>query len=155
MATRWINIRVRYETYEGMKAAAERDQRSLSNWLAVTVDRVLAEEDARTTPAAPRVPVALDSEALKATIARVTAGTTGPLDAVAKRATKAHKKQRKRIRKQAKKLDEIRKAKQAAQRVAGQPETMEDPVRGIRYDRVVDESRTSAPAPDPERAVSN
>jgi predicted HicB family RNase H-like nuclease len=39
---RWVNVRVGEELYERIKAAAEADRRSLSNWIGVACEEKLA-----------------------------------------------------------------------------------------------------------------
>jgi hypothetical protein len=41
MPTRWVHLRVDEQIYDRMKAAAEADRRSLSNWVAVACERAL------------------------------------------------------------------------------------------------------------------
>lgn len=43
MATRWVHFRVEEEIAEQMRLAAIADRRSLSNWVALTVERALSE----------------------------------------------------------------------------------------------------------------
>lgn len=42
--TRWVHFRVDERVLERAKKAAEADRRSLSNWVALTVERALAED---------------------------------------------------------------------------------------------------------------
>lgn len=44
MPVRWVHFRVEEDLHEKMRAAAAADRRSLSNWLALTLERVLEEE---------------------------------------------------------------------------------------------------------------
>lgn len=44
MAIRWCHFRITDELLEQAKAAAADDRRSLSNWLAITVEKALAAE---------------------------------------------------------------------------------------------------------------
>jgi predicted HicB family RNase H-like nuclease len=39
--TRWVHFRIAEELYERARAAATADRRSLSNWLALVVERAL------------------------------------------------------------------------------------------------------------------
>jgi hypothetical protein len=43
MPARWVHTRVDDAMYERMHAAAEREQRSLSNWMRLTITRALNE----------------------------------------------------------------------------------------------------------------
>lgn len=160
-SSRWTNIRVDRELHERMAEAARRDHRSITSWLAVTLERVLAEADAGARYSrldAVLRPPGLDPEVLRArsaAIAEATAAATRPLDMALKSAERAQSDQHKRLKKQAKALRKILKAKEAERRAAGQPETMDDPVRGIRYTRAADDDRTKSAAPDPEQAIRN
>lgn len=42
--TRWVHFRVDESVWERAKKAAEADRRSLSNWVALTVERALPAE---------------------------------------------------------------------------------------------------------------
>lgn len=47
MATRWVNVRVRSWLYEQMRVAAENEDRSVSSWLDMILERFFVGADAR------------------------------------------------------------------------------------------------------------
>jgi|KBSMisStandDraft_5_1062788.scaffolds.fasta_scaffold1618019_1 predicted HicB family RNase H-like nuclease len=46
---RWVNVRVGDELYERIKAAADADRRSLSNWIAFACEEKLARTERERT----------------------------------------------------------------------------------------------------------
>jgi predicted HicB family RNase H-like nuclease len=47
---KWVSVRVGDPLYERIKAAAEADQRSISNWIGYELARILDEREGKTTP---------------------------------------------------------------------------------------------------------
>jgi uncharacterized protein (DUF1778 family) len=50
MPTRWVHFRVDEQIYDRIRAAADADRRSLSNWIAVACERALSDVEPKPDP---------------------------------------------------------------------------------------------------------